>query len=243
MAATRETVKYQLDQFLSGKISQENLYSWTLAQVMDEEYEKLAAKDPVLRETVQTVIDFNHSDLDRIPTREDLLFYKRCLDGQEQFVPFSERWTLRQKNEKGQTKSRKPPKEKDKEFFAVLSRIYVSLFGLSIFCIYLIGLVKPEVFHPGETPSRADILRESLPHLIYSVFLLLPMRTLAQGVLYYVSLTVFVMGAVFYWYAPVSLVIKYDLNVFLFILFAPFTGLPAALSIWLIMSIKNKLLR
>src|SRR3989338_330444 len=243
MAMTRSEVQEILKIFLEGKVSQEGGYEWVWAKVVTKDYKDIAQIDPLISETMQALIDINHDDVVVIPTRKDLEYYYLCLDGQKQFVS---RTARKQENKKlhQQEKAEKIRAAKasltqtllsiDRELFYTMAKVYVCLFAVTSLLINVLGILKPEFFRPGTNTTSLKVLLEAAPHIVYAILLLLPRALLTRGIWYPFALFVFSAATVFYWFVTIAIVVRFSLNIFLLVLFAPFAGITAFLALWLL---------
>mgnify|MGYP001557911749 CR=1 FL=1 len=256
MAITRAEVLETLKLFLEDKVPQERVYEWALAKVVAKDYDSAANNDLLLHETMQALIDINRGDLEFVPTRKDLEYYFLCLSGQKPFVSFSvRRQEIKKRSQQQQIQKLKavPTALKasltqrwlsiDKKIFCAVAKIYVSLFAIVSLAVNVLGIFRPELFRPDHRVDHLQAFAESLPHLLYAALLLLPRRILTRGILFYITLGVFFAAMIFYWYVIIVLVARFDLNIFLFMLFAPFAGFPALLAVWLLWKEKKDSLK
>ena len=225
----------KLNDFLDGKIPQETIYEWALAVVVSREYEQLVKTDPILKAVIQALIDMNHKDAGRVPSRADLEYLKKCLEGQAEFEPLAQRWEKARKEEK-ENKS----KSQGSLFLAL--RIYVVLFALCSIAVNILAVLKPNLFQwELENPSALNVLLQVWPHLLYAIFLLIPFKKLVRGLLYYCSIGVLGSGSFYYGYITVDIVIKLSLNILMIFVVAPFSVIPAVVALFLLIHERRQL--
>lgn len=80
---TREEVIFKLEDYLKGKVSKAEIFSWALKIVTSPEYNNLDKKDKLLSNTIHVLFDLHHGDseIEFDPSREELIYYKECLEG------------------------------------------------------------------------------------------------------------------------------------------------------------------
>ncbi|MFA5088288.1 MAG: hypothetical protein WC552_04565 [Candidatus Omnitrophota bacterium] len=230
----REVLAEKIKDFLENNISQESLYEWALAQAVREEYDELAKNDPVVKKTMQALIDINQEDVQHKPTREDLKFYRRCLEGRD---------VLEADGEEGRGKGEEFKRDRllqRKEEFYFISRVYVILFAscsafVNFYSIIYPGFIKFAL----AAPSRWVAFQQAFPHFLYAVFLIMPPRILAGRKLFLPSFVVLAMGTLYYWMVAVAIVEKLSLHVLLLAAIAPFSATPALLALMLLWEAKK----
>lgn len=231
----REIVLEKLKAFLENKLPQDDLYEWALSQVCKSDYEATVKDDIVLKEALQAMIDINRSEVQYIPTREDLDYYRRCLSGKQKYQPLE----LRRKS--GDAKSIKSEQAKFKDDLFLGLRIYVLLFAFCSLVVNIFAIFRPELLKfQIENPTTIEAIGVVFPHILYSAFLLTPLRYLTRKRWYYLALTVFCLGSIYYWSITISIVLKLSLNILLIFVFAPFTGIPTLFAILLLLDEKAK---
>ena len=251
MPIVRSDVLSALNFFLSGKINEQKLYEWALSQVVAKDYEDATSGDPLLREVCQAIIDMSNPGQGYIPTREDMMYYVRCLVGTVSFEPLAVRLEKsRQKDHaKERAKGRAHRQTVMKRFsftaeqYILWVRIYVVLFAACSFLINAVAVFRPELFGvEGETSLLANFL-DALPHLVYTGALLLPASVMVKGWIFYLYFSIFVVGMLGYWVATVSIVISMGLHPYMLLIFAPFGGIPPAMAVWLLWQKRKELLK
>lgn len=242
MPISRSEVLSALNFFLTGKITEQKLYEWALSQVVAKEYEDVAGSDPLLRETFQAIIDMSNPGQGYTPTREDLVYYLRCLQGSVSFEPLAVRLEKVRAKERVQERDRERALRRkvikritvSREHYLLWARIYVALFAASSFLINVLGIFKPELFDIETGRSVPANFLDALPHLVYSGLLLLPVSVTARGWAFYIYFSIFVVGMLGYWVATVSVVMSLELPLYFLFVFAPFGGIPPAVAVWLL---------
>jgi len=243
MSLTRSEALQVLNDFLNDKISQVKVYEWALVQAVAKDYEMVAQNDPLLGETIQAFLDMSHQQGDYIPTRDDISYYQRCLQGQASFEPLSIRLEKMKEAQKKMVQEEKVKARQSvivhKTFSRTVMRVYVIMFALTSLTVNIIEIIKPGFFKVGEALTHGQAFREALPHFGYVIFLLIPPYIVVNGFLYYLTLPVLFMGVIFYFYITVSIVLQLKLNPLLIVCFAPFALVPALLALWLVMTQKK----
>jgi len=224
----RTVIIKQLREFLTGKITKDQVYKWALAQVVLPGYENVAQADPVVKEALQALVAITHDDARDKPTGGDLKYYLGCLEGNRDFEPLEER--RRRKDVKKEVKKRDYKAEA-----RLTSRVYVILFGLSCLVVNIFSIINPGFFTLGiNAPDRFSVLIQSLPHIIYATLILLPPQVLVKKNSYFVYLIIFALFSVYYWFVALSFVLKFSLNPLLMLVLAPYSGMPAILALLLL---------
>ena len=243
MSLTRTEILQVVSDFLNDKISQLKVYEWALGQAVAKDYEIIAQNDPLLHETIQALIDMNHQHGEYIPTREDIIYYQKCLQGQVPFEPLSSRLEkIKEARERAAQEERAKTQKAmamPKTLSRTVMRVYVIMFALTSLVVNISGIIKPGLFRPEEMVTRAQAIREAFPHFIYAIFLLTPPHISVKGLLYYLALPILFMGTIFYFYITVSMVFQLKLNPLMILSFAPFALIPALLALWLFLTQKK----
>ena len=234
MLIDRMTVLVKLKGFLNGELSKEEVYHWALSKAVSEEFLNLPQIDPLLFETLQALVDINHEDAEVIFTREDLEYYQRCLEGNEEFN------SLRAK------RTQNKPRAVPKKFFIdldLIARIYVVMFGICSVIIHFVGIFIPNFLRMNiNPPSRLDSFLDSLPHFVYAVFLFLSPKVLARGNLYYVALMASTFGIFYYVNLTFNIVKALGVHILVVLVLLPYGGLPAALALYLLFKARKSYL-
>ncbi len=243
MPLSRSETLLAITNLLEEKISQAKIYEWALAQAVAKDYDVVVKDDPLLGETIQVLIDMNHQQ-GYVPTREDLQYYKDCLEGNADFEPLAVRLekTKRAKQAEAEKKRAQPQPTagaRPKTIPRKIMRVYVVLFALTSLIVNITGIIKPGYYRPEDIVTRADAIKEAIPHFIYIAFLLMPPHRLAAGFLSYLALPVLFFGTIFYFYITVSIVFQQNLNPLLLLVYAPFALIPALLALWLLITEKK----
>jgi len=232
MAIDRETAISRLKGFLTGEVTKEEIYHWALGKAMSNDFEELSRTDPLLHEALEAMMDVNHEDAQFIPSREDLEYYQRCLAGAEEFV------TRRTQVQKQQNIF---PKHKFLSDLDLVFRVYVLVFAVCIIIVHLIGVLLPSFLQARIPPSRLEIFSDSLPHFIYAIILLVPVRILVRDNFFFVFLFVMGFGAYYYFYISLNLIAKLSVHFLVVLVILPYGALPAALAVYLLFKERIKL--
>jgi hypothetical protein len=248
MNLTRETVLAKLTGYLDKEISKSAIYEWALFVAVSKEYEQLAPQDPLIATAVQALIDINHDDLKKIPTNKALEYYRRCLKDEIEFIPLEERRDIDklviQDQQPAAPAITVPPetslvnallKKQDYTRLLIAMRVYVIVFAVCSLGIHIYSFINPEFMQMArDFTSRFNSVKESLPHVLYALLVLLPPRFLARDTLYIVSLALLIVGFFYYWYIAITIVDKLALHPLLILIILPFSALPATLTLILL---------
>ena len=254
MSITRQIILEKLTAYLSNKISKQEVYEWALAVAVSGKLESTPS-DSLLRTAVKAMIEMNHSDLARVPTRKALEYYRRCLAGELEFIPLEAHKELHKLDipevaeevNRGDTLRNLELGSRTVSLFqafqewehrmdAILTaRLYVIIFAICSVAVQISSLLSPGFMQIGLlVPSRWDALLEAFPHLVYAYIILLPPRKLVPTKMFILALPFLVMGVVFYWTIAGMLIAKLSLPWIALIVFLPFSAIPAALALALV---------
>lgn len=244
MPLNRSEAVLALTNLLDNKISESQVYEWALAYAVSGEFETIVSDDPLLREVIQVLMDMSNQGAAFVPTKDDLIYYKKCLEGEADFEPLASRLEKIKKARRAIVEQVQQQKKellvaKPKTLSRKIMRIYVILFALTSLAVNAAGIVKPGLFRPDEIISRGQAFKEAFPHFIYVAVLLTPVQTVIRGVLYYLALPTLFLGTIFYFYITVSIVLQLKLNPLMILAFAPFALIPALFSLWLLLTEKK----
>ena len=245
MMLTREIILAKLTDYLDHRLSKQAVYEWALSVAVSHEFEEASLKDALIGRTVQALIDIGHDDLKAIPTYKALDYYHRCLSGELTFEPLETKRDLDTLDlskqifrfERGATAEEK--RKEQRKLFPIF-RLYAVLFGLFSFAIHAFSIVNPEFLRFGEAiPTRSDNLSDSIPNLLYSLFIILPFSITTRGVLFWPSLFILLVGMLYYVYLPFSLIIKLSVHPIFVLALMPFTSIPALLAFFLLLDARG----
>ncbi len=211
----REDVIEKLDAYLQGEISRDEMYQWALAAAVSDGYAEAAKEDFLLGRAIQDMIDCGHPDKSEAHARRVLGYHLRCLTGQKDFNLAVVKTSFVDS--------------------LVIFRIYVVLFAVCSLGIQVLTLLRPELLLSHESGGM-DVARIGalLPHILYAVTLLLPVRVTAKGFLFYPTFLIMLCGAYFYWYMSLQLVMRMLLHIMFVLVILPFGGIPAAVALVLL---------
>ncbi len=244
MPISRSDVLGALSFCLTGKVTQEKIYEWALSQAVAKDYDGIAGADPLLKESVQALIDMSNPGPGYAPTREDLVYYLRCLEGAASFEPLAVRLEKAQAKEREKDRGRRQRViSVSREQYILWMRIYVVLFAAGSFLINTVWIFKPEFFDVETKRSFLENFADALPQLVYSGTLLLPPGVMVRGWPFYIYFSIFVAGMLAYWAATVSVVMGLGLHPYLLLVFAPFGGIPPAIAVWLLWQKRKEFLK
>lgn len=231
MPIDRETTLARLRALISGEMRQDEVYHWALSKAVSAEFKDLALADPLLYETIASLLDMSHEDAEFVPSREDFEYYIRCFEGREEFR------SLREKRKRAPA----PSQRKFFQDFDLTARLYVILFAICSIVIHLISIVNPNFLRiePG-APSLVDSFFASLPHLVYAAALLLPLRLTGRGNAFFFFFMLFSLGAFYYTYLSIDLILKLSLPILIVLVVLPFSGVPACLALYLLIKERKK---
>ena len=229
----RSSVLAKLKDYLEAKTPKNEIYEWALATALSKEYEKIAQEDTLIQRTILALLDINHVNQKKIPLREVFEYYRRCLEGEEEFAV--ENIPMQLTADAGGLGILwlwlKDISQTPKGILVVL-RIYVIIFGLSSVTIHLDSIRNPVFLRTGDiVPTQNEVFQQSLPHLIYAFLILLPPSLLARRMLFYFSFPFLTFGMLYYWYISFRFAIKLALNPIFVLVILPFTALPATLAL------------
>jgi hypothetical protein len=239
MTVERQTLLRKVGQFLAQEISQDAIYAWALQIAVSREYEDLAKQDPLIKETIEALLMMQHTDLKAVPTRKAIEYYRRCLSGEEKFVPLRERKDLdklRIPNEFREAMGRKKMGKTGKEKVFALMRFYVALFGLSVLGIYAFSLIRDGLLGPAAGAVKMSALWEPMLYIIYALTIVMPVRFMAKGFLFYFTFPILLLGMIYFWSIPVRLF----QNILFIILALPLSAIPATLAVILFARAKEQ---
>jgi hypothetical protein len=230
MNAERQVVLSKVTQFLNNEISQEEIYTWALEVAVSKEYEELSKQDPLLKETIETLLMMQHPGFKVVPTRKAIEYYRRCLSGDEQFIPLKERKDLDKlkiPDEVREVIQQQKEKQSLRGKVFLLMRIYVLLFGLAVLGVYAFSILKGGLAVLGAEPTSKLLVWEPILYMLYALIIILPLRFTAKGILFYFTFPIVIIGMVYFWSIPVRLF----QSVLLILLALPLSGIPATLAV------------
>jgi len=230
MTYFRPILLKKLEEFLRGGIKRDDVYRWALSQVVLPRYEEEVREDPLLKETMQAMVDISRQDSEVATSMESLKYYRKCLRGDIDYLPKEDR------DKKNMAKKGDP-----KDDFLLATRIYVILFAACSMFINIVSIVNPDFLRIGLfPPTRIQAFFAAFPHLVYATFLFISPKTLAKGRIYSMSLVILLVGVAYYWMVAFSFVSKLLLHSLMVIVVAPFSGVPATLALILLIRARKE---
>lgn len=238
----REILLEKLTGYLDGTISKEEAYGWALGIAVSAEFERVAKEDALIGRAVRDLIDINHADLAAVPGRKAFEYYQKCLLGKMEFkLKGIDVQKLEAFDNPEQVVVKKKRKNNIKQVL-IICRVYIVIFCLCSLVMHGISVVKPDFLRFEDSiPSRAETIKESLPHLLYAFVVLLPVGFTAKGLLFFVTFPVLVVGMFYYWYISVALVTKLSLNIIFAFVLLPFSAIPATLALVMLVMRRNSI--
>jgi len=94
MALNRDIILQKLNKYFNQDISKDDIHTWALSVAVSRDYQDVVKSDLLIAKTIQTIIDMHHDDIKAIPTNKALEYYRRCLEGLEEFKPLESRGDL-----------------------------------------------------------------------------------------------------------------------------------------------------
>ncbi len=254
MVIRREEVLEKLSQHLREEIAPDDVYAWTLAVIVDPEYEKISIQDSLINVTVKALLDANNKNADIVPTRKLLEYYRQCLAGEAEYHPDHINECLEAVDEKGFltqeqiARIKKEKVEKTKRivvgFVFGIAALYVFVFGLSLLAFRLYSIIRPEfVAQEGFILTRMEVTRHVLPHILYALLILLPRGFIARGWLFYFAFLGMIAGMGYHLVTAVRPVLENALPLVYVLVALPFRALPAMLAVVLLLIKRQKIKR
>lgn len=261
MDITRQIIAEKLNDFLLGKISDEDIHGWVLSAVMDPVYPPMASEDPLMAAVMVFLMDIDQYDLAAASTLRVMEYYRLCLKGEIEYMPLEDfkEWgkiavpqkiiqvSRKTAGEKGAVhkgrsflKSRFKPLPPASGFFTAM-RIYVLIFAVGLLAGHLFSTVNPGFLHLRQIPGRWENFLVSLPHILFALLVLLPMRLSAGEMLYPFVFPLMTLGAFYYWYISLHAVSGLGLPFVMMLCIVPFCALPATMSVILLILAKERL--
>jgi hypothetical protein len=87
MLVDRNTVLEKLKGYLDNTISKKEIFEWAHSIVITQDYDKISKTDKLLSESIHALWQLHHDDGKFDPSREELEYYMKCLEGKEKFPP------------------------------------------------------------------------------------------------------------------------------------------------------------
>lgn len=235
MTIDRQTLLEKLGKYLNQEFTEGELYSWALQTAVSDHYEDMTQNDPLIKETIQSILEMQHVNLKVIPTAKALEYYHSCLAGKLTFIPIKERKDFQKFHSPG-SKNSCAPKRTISETLTLFARYYVCGFGAVILGIYAFSFLLPNLFHSIQKDSFKTSLLESALHIFYALVLLLPPKISSKGLLFYLTFSLLLLGMIYFWTVPFRLF--HDVR--LMGLALPLTAIPATLAVVLLVSQKER---
>jgi len=234
---------------MNGNVPIDEIHAWVLKIALAADYMEVAEQNPLIKETVQALMDLDRKDLKFVPSRKILEYFRRCLAGEEKYLPPKKRGHLShiiidepnkpaslmgdpsqvetdKKQEVSVLRTRKP---RDISRLMQTCRRYTLVFAWCSFILHCVGAIKPELLGFVVSDSVVQLLISALPHLIYALFIVMPIRVLAAGKVFLVSFVLATFGAVVYCGMSVVFIVKFSLPLVFGLLVMPFAAIPSIL--------------
>jgi len=244
---SRQDVLKKLEQFLNREITKADVHAWALSQAVAKDFEEIAESDPLIKNTVLSLIDISHDDLKRIPSIRALEYYRLCLSGEMTFDPVHANLEniivpyVSVKHSSGHP-SKVSVRIKEKAQYLVLLKAYVFIFGLCVMALQIISLLDPQFLHwAKDAPVLDGNWQDAWPHVLYAALILMPRHWLAAGYIFYPAALALATGMLYYWYVPVLIVAKLSLHILFVLALLPFSAIPATLALLLLMLYRDGL--
>ena len=108
-------------------------------------------------------------------------------------------------------------------------RWYTIVFAGCSFVLHIAGAIFPEFIGFVVSESMSQLLIAALPHLIYALFVVMPIRVLSAGKMFLLSFVLATFGVVIYCGMSVVFIAKFSLPLFFGLLVMPFAAIPSIL--------------
>ncbi|MCR4337837.1 MAG: hypothetical protein NUV91_08545 [Candidatus Omnitrophica bacterium] len=240
MPLTRQLLLSLLTAYLNQEISAQEVYDRGLSIAFSDEYETVIQQDPLIKATLQALMDSNPQDPRQAPARSQLEYYQRCLAGQDEYLEKGKKKTEAGHLREGtsvQQQVRLFGQDFPKTKFSILLRAYVLFFALSSLFINFLSILQPNFISFGEGDfSRAERWGEASPYIFYSLVLLIPIKLSCRGILFYGIFPVLTLGMFYYWYVSFAPAMDLSLGPFFPAVMFLFGALPATLA-WILLLI------
>jgi hypothetical protein len=234
MTLERLTLLNKIEQYLNDSISSDEVHAWVLQIAVSDTFAEIAKADPLLKEAVEALLEIHQAGVKEVPTKKAIEYYRRCLTGQEKFIPLKERRDWSKLNIPDEVGRRISPAEKRRiraDRFFVFLRGYVVLFGLTVLAVYAISFFQPGFLGLSEGQTRQQVPSlETLLHVLYAAIVIMPLRLTAKGFFFYAAFPVLAIGMLYFWAVPFRLFH----NLVLIVLALPASALPATLAVVLL---------
>lgn len=254
----RQTVSEKLTAYLNNTVSKQEIYEWALSSAVSKDFEEITAQDPLLKTAVNAMIEMNHSDLRRLPTRKALEYYRRCLAGELEFIPLEAHKELHKLNIPDIPEERKtdtplrtpliklwPQMIREWKYLKdtiLTARIYVIIFAVCSLAVQISSILSPGFMQIGLwVPARWQAFLDAFPHLVYAYVVLMPPQRFVPTRMFVLALPLLIIGVVFYWTISWMILMKLSLSWIFILALLPFTVIPALLALFLVIMAKLRL--
>jgi len=234
---------------MNGNIPVDDIHAWALKIALSSDYPQIAQEDPLLKEAIQALMDLDRKELNFVPSRRILEYYRRCLGGEEEYRPPKQRGNLSHiiidepnkpaslMGEPSQVKTEKTKEVSviqqrpsiDRSRLMKTCRRYTIVFAWCSFALHIVGAIVPEFFGFVVSESVAQLLIAALPHLLYALFVVMPIKVLSAGKMFLLSFVLATFGAVMYCGMSVVFIVKFSLPLVFGLLVMPFAAIPSIL--------------
>src|SRR5689334_13417923 len=83
----RNTLAGKIEEFLSAKVTKDQIYEWALLTAMSEGYEQISRQDPLINYSMQAILNLNRHDQKDIDHETKLKYFHECLIGNRVYNP------------------------------------------------------------------------------------------------------------------------------------------------------------
>ncbi len=211
MTVERKLVLTKLVGFLTGEISQTEIYEWALFVVVSSDYETIAKNDRLTEQIFQFLIDIDKVRETPAPTKKVLEYFIQCLENQREFTAQDYRALIDDKPGASAVSVPVPVKPPAQLGWLVnMARIYVLIFLMGSIFLNAVSILKPNfLVKPDEiAPTAAEVGKDASPHLIYGILILLALSFKMPRFALYAFIPVAIWGMFFYWSAATSFAVK-----------------------------------
>lgn len=231
MVLNRQIASDKIQEFLDGHLSGDELHQWAFTLALSDDYSKISSDDPLLGKILGALFGLKITTCRDKKLIKELRRFQKCLAGQDEFI-FVDR---------ADAESEK----KSMVSYLLVLRIYVVVFAVTVLFLQMIPLLKIAL---GLSPDASavvwrDAVGKFLPHLAYSLLLIMPLRRTARGWRFYPAALIFLMGLTYYWWTTVLFVMKLYINMIFVLVFLPFGALPATLALVMLIIRKVEFIR
>jgi hypothetical protein len=255
MMITRQLVLEKISAYLNHQLSQQELYEWWLGLAVAGDLEQTLESDPLLKNAFNAIMEINRQNVAKVPTRKALEYYRRCLAGEMEFIPLESHRELHKLNipdipeeigvqgaqgSHGSFQKRNiRERVEDWKYFqdAILTaRLYVIIFAICSLVVQIFSLINPGFLRIGLlVPTHWQAFADAFPHIVYAYVVLLPPKKLITTRMFLLAFPLLMLGLVFYWTIACAIITKLDLPWVALVVISPFSVIPAALALALVL--------